>query len=128
MATETDLTGLGLPPSLATKLGFQPSQITAVGTTQSGSPTILSKNAIINATSSAQAVQLPTSADIGSTFWMFNPGTIGSAGSALIFVPSGHTLFCGAVNTVNGSATLTVAKGGIMFSPQLKQWHFIISQ
>jgi hypothetical protein len=122
MATETDLCGLGMSPFLAAKLGFQPCTVTGIGTTQSGSPTLLSKNAQVQAATGATAVQTPSS-DAGTEFFVFNPGTIASAASALVFVPNGHTLALAQGLTVNGSYTLAVYTSVIMYQAVPKLWY-----
>ena len=122
MATETDLCGLGMAAQLSAKLGHQPSIITGIGTTQSGSPTILTKNALVQSATGATAVQLSPNADIGTPFFVFNPGTIGSAASALVFVPNGHTLALTQGLTVNGSYTLANYTSVIMWQQSPKLW------
>jgi hypothetical protein len=123
MATETDLCGLGMAPQLAAKLGAQPSNIIGVGTAQSGAPTILTKNATIQSATGATAAILNPSADLGTQYWVVNPGTIASAASALIFVPVGHTLSNGTNAVINQPYTLPAFSAVILWQAQLKQWY-----
>ena len=123
MATETDLAGLGLPVQLAAKLGYQPSNIIGIGTAQAGAPTILSKNATIQSATGNTAVILNPSADIGTEFWVSNPGTIGSAATALVFVPVGHTLSNGTNGIINQPYSLATYSAVILWQAQLKQWY-----
>ena len=123
MATETDLCGLGVAPQLAAKLGNQPSTLAGVGTAQSGAPTLLSKSVTVNATASNSAVILNPNADLGTEYWVFNPGTIGSAASALVFVPVGHTLSNGTNAIINQPYTLPVYSSVLLWQAQLKQWY-----
>jgi hypothetical protein len=122
MATETDLTGLGMPAQLAAKVGYQPSTIVGIGTTQSGAPTILTKNAYIQSASSNTAAILNPSADLGTQYWVVNPGTIGSAASALIFPPVGHTLNNGTNAIINQPYTLPAYSAVILWQAVTKQW------
>ena len=123
MATETDLAGLGLPPFLAAKLGYQFSNIIGVGTTQSGAPTILSKNVTVQSATGASAVILNPNADVGTQYWVANPGTIGSATSALVYVPVGHTLNNGTNAIINQPYTLAAYSAVILWQPTTnKQW------
>ena len=123
MATETDLTGLGMAAQLAAKLGNQPSIITGVGTSQAGAPTILTKNATIQSPSGNTAAMLNPSADIGTQYTVVNPGTIASAASALIFVPPGHTLSNGTNAIINQPYTLPTFSAVILWQAQIKQWY-----
>jgi hypothetical protein len=123
MATATDLAGLGMNTFLASKLGYQPSVIVGVGTTQSGAPTVLSKNVTVNAATGATAVILNPSADLGTEYWVVNPGTIGSAATALIFVPVGHTLSNGTNAIINQPYSLATYSAVILWQAQLKQWY-----
>ena len=72
MATETDLTGLGMSPFLASKIGLQPSNLTCTGTSQAGAATSRTKNVILNAQSSQTGAILPSTAGIGQEYWFFN--------------------------------------------------------
>ena len=123
MATTTDLTGLGVPPSLANLLGVDYSVITGVGTSQSGAPTILSGNCVVQSASGATAIILNSNAPLGTKFRVSNPGTIGSAATALVFVPVGHTLSNGTNGIINQAYSLATYSTVILWQAQTKQWY-----
>lgn len=116
MPTETDLTGLGMPPGLAGELGNQSYSITATGTTLAGAATLYTKNVQINSQSSQTGVVPTTTAKVGSPFWLQTQQ--GAGASAVIYVQSGHTLN----GTVNGTTTLAAGKTCVLFQFSLKQW------
>jgi hypothetical protein len=123
MATATDLAGLGMAAQLAEKLGYQSSTTVGSGTTQAGAPTVISKSVTVQAATGATAVILGPNSDLGTEYWFFNPGTIGSAASALVFVPVGHTLSNGTNAVINQPYTLPVYASVILWQAQTKQWY-----
>lgn len=116
MATETDLTGLGMSPFLASKIGLQPSNLTCTGTSQATAATALTKNVILNAQSSQTGAILPASAGAGQEHWLFNGSA--STQSAVVYVPSGHSLN----GNLNDGATVTAGTALIMIQAANKVW------
>lgn len=123
MATETDLVGLGVDPILAARIGYNPSYVTPVGTTLSGSPTLQTRNASVQAATGASAVQIAKGGGIGEVVVVVNPGTIASATSALVYPPSGHTLNNGTNQILNQPYTLPVYSMVLMWQQPLGMWY-----
>lgn len=116
MPTADDLTGLGVPPSVASSLGNQPSNLTCTGTAQATAALALTKNVILNAqTSQTGAVPAATSA-LGSPHYFAN-GTL-SATSAVVYCPVGHTLN----GILNNSVTIAANGFSILFQSANKIW------
>ena len=109
MPTETDLTGLGMAPSLAAELGNQPNVVTCTGTSsQAGAATIYTKNSELSAAdSSHNGAILPAAAKVGSPFFLFTS----SSTSAIVYPPVNHYLNGGTSN----SLTVAQNKGAICF-------------
>jgi hypothetical protein len=124
MATETDLVGLGVSPLMAQKLlGFQPTIITAIGTVQSGASTVQSRLVTVQAATGATAIIIAKNSSLDSPIVVANPGTIGSAAPALVFVPVGHTLNNGTNTVVNQPYTLPTYSMVYMWQTQIGQWY-----
>jgi hypothetical protein len=118
MPTETDLTGLGMSPFLATELGNQPSSLNCVGTVQAGAALILSKNVELTASAGNTAAILPAGAKVGSPFFVSSIGATG----ALLFVPLGHSL----TGSLNGSYQFSTQNTMALFlQSSLKKWRVI---
>ena len=102
MSTPEDLMGFGMAPFLAGELGNRPQSINGAGTTQATATAILAEGHLVLVTgaSSATGCILPTSAKIGTPYYVCSVG--GTA--AKIYAPVGGTL--------NGVASST----GITFS------------
>lgn len=114
MPTGDDLVGLGMPPSLASILGNQPSSLTCTGTAQGTAATILSKLIELVAASSQTGAILPSGAHIGSPFYVF----CSSSTSAVVYCPSGHTLN----GTANNSLTLAQNKSAYLVQYKKGFW------
>lgn len=117
MPTADDLTGLGVPPSVASSIGNQPSNLTCTGTSQATAAPALTKNVVLNAQSSQTgAIPVATSA-IGSQHYYAN-GTL-SATSAVVYCPVGHTLN----GVLNNSVTIAANGFSILFQSANKIWY-----
>lgn len=121
MPTADDLLGLGMPSSLASELGNQPSNLTCAGTSQATAATALTRNVVLTAGASATGVIIPPRAKIGSPWYFSNPGATG----ALVYAPA-STAAVGAT-TLNGAAstvplTLAQNKSAILFQTKAGVW------
>ena len=123
MATETDLVGLGVDSFLAQRIGYQPTIITGVGTTQSGSPTVQSRNVTVQSATGNTAIQISNGGGIGQPVIVANPGTIGSSASALVYPPSGHTLNNGTNSVLNQPYTLAAYSMVLLWQQPLGTWY-----
>lgn len=97
MPTETDLTGLGMSPFLATELGNTQKALTAAGTTAGAATAILTKLSLVNGQASQTGVILPSGAKIGSPFYIVGTG----ANAPVVYPPTG--------STINGASSLTLS-------------------
>jgi hypothetical protein len=107
MTITSDLTGLGMAPALAGKVGHQVSTVAGVGTAASGAAKIGTTVTIGTTASGQTAFALPTQPTMGKEYYFFNT----SATAALIFPPASGT------QTLNGStSSVSVAQNkGAMF-------------
>lgn len=95
MSTTMDLTGLGMTPALASRLGNTPATVAGVGTTQTGAALLGGGGFfILTCTSSNTAFVLTKAFSTGRPVWIDNS----SALSATIFPPSGGTINGAAAN------------------------------
>jgi hypothetical protein len=106
----TNLMGGGLPAQLAADCGLTVVAVAGSGTTQAGTPTLLTGGNFYNVTvaSSQTALILPANAPIGTSIEMAN--TTGSAVTALIFGQTGETIQGGAANASFSVAQNKTAK------------------
>ncbi|MEJ0092821.1 MAG: hypothetical protein WDN46_14290 [Methylocella sp.] len=103
MAIQTDLTGLGVPPAVAERIGYNIAPLNGIGTTQAGAAKIGSSITLANAQTGATAYTLPTGPiAMGKEHYVFNVGAV----AALVFPPLGGA-------TLNGSTTgdISIAAG-----------------
>ena len=121
VASADALTGLGLPVQLANLLGGNPSQLTCVGTAQSGAAVIKSKNTELVAVTSQTACIFPTDAGVMEPYNIVNPAA--AATTALVFVPSGHTV----AGSLNGSVSISQNKSAIIWQYKPKFWAAVVS-
>lgn len=119
IATADALTGLGTPAQLAAVMGANPSALTCVGTTQSGAPIVRSRNTEFVTAGGATAAVLPVGAGIMEPYFVTNQAT---NNTALLFVPSGHTLNA----TANGSVAIAQAKSAIVWQYKFKNWCYVV--
>lgn len=118
MAITTDgLTGIGVPPEVAKRLGSRVITLTAAGTIQAGAPIVLSgENAIVNLTTAGgnTATTLPgATAEVGCEVLV----NVVTATAALVFPPLGHSI---ANKGANGS--VTVAIGALFVKTGTTTW------
>lgn len=101
MAIVSDLTGLGTPAELASKLGHNIATLIGIGTSQTGAAKIGSSITIGKPVTGQTAYTLPaTAASMGKEFYFFNAAV--GADTALIFAPLGGA-------TLNGSTSASVS-------------------
>lgn len=119
MPQASDLTGLGVPPQVASALGNQATAVTCAGTAQTTATAILSHLAELTAASSQTGAILPATALVGTPYYVFSAAST----SAVVYVPSGHYL--------NGSqnAGLTVAqnKGAVLIQYKKNYWTSVLT-
>lgn len=102
MALTSELTGLGMPPAQAGKVGHNVSTL-AGATTAQATATLIQNSVTLATTSSGQtAFVLPSSASLLKEFYVYNQ----SATTALVFPPSG-----GNFNGGTTDASVSVAQG-----------------
>lgn len=129
MAIVSDLTGLGLAPALAGRLGHQvtgvPTPLVGKGTTQSGAQGLLTSVTVGAPTTGQTAYTVPaktSGAPFLKEYYFFNNAA--SAVSALLYPP-------GDGSSLNGStsAAVTVPQGkGVMFmQTSIGAWFSILS-
>lgn len=96
MSLTSDLTGLGMPPLLAARLGNNPASLSGTGTTQTGATSLTGGQVLaLTPASTATAFVLPNNLSTGRPVYLFNKAT---GFSASIFPPSGWTINFGATN------------------------------
>ena len=94
MSTTVDLMGLGMPPALAARLGYNPATLAGVGTTQTGAAVVSSALTLLTTTSGQVAFILNSAISTGRPVFLWNTGT---TYSATVYPPSG--------GSINGLAT-----------------------
>lgn len=111
MSTPQDLMGLGLPPALASRLGYQPATVAGVGTTQTGAALIATALTLAGPTSSNTAFVLSNALSTGRPVFVWNTS---ATLTALVFPPSG-----GKINGGSTNAAVSLPPGyGAMFQLQ----------
>lgn len=90
MSTIADLMGLGMPGALAGRLGNSETEVTAAGTTSGTATALQTKVSNITSASSQTGVILPSSASIGSVWYLSCDHA--SSASAVVYPPSGATI------------------------------------
>lgn len=118
MPTADDLTGLGMPPLLASELGNQPNALTCTGTSQTTAATIKTKNTELVAASSQTGAVPPSDAKVGSPYFL----VASASTTAVVYVPVGHTL----LGSLNGSVNLAQNKCMILWQYKLNNWAYLI--
>lgn len=121
MPTREDLTGLGMAPELSNLLGNSPKLVTCAGTSQGTATAILTHNVELNAQSSQTGAILPSSAKIGTPYFLANGTT--SATSGVVYVPVGHTLN----GTLNNGLTLAANKAAIIWQYRTNFWASVLT-
>ena len=111
-----DAIGFGFAHAQASLIGDVPAKITGVGTTQTGAAVLTSRGSELNPGASATAFVLPSNAKIFAPFMVNNQQTT----TALVFVPSGHTL-----NSVaNASVSVAQYASAIIWQYKPKNWTY----
>lgn len=117
MPSQTDLMGLGMPPLLAQKLGYQPEAITCAGTSSGTAAAIHSKMVKLVAASSQTGAILPVAAP-GD--WFFISCDHATTASAVVYPPAGATI------TNASSVTLAQDKNMIVWQYSPTLWYHVI--
>lgn len=107
MPQGSDLLANGMPPGLANILGNQPQGLNAVGTVQSTAGLILTTLVSITASAGATAAVLPSTAPIGSPYFVASVGST----AAKIYAPSGQNMN----GVLNGHITFAAAVDSAIF-------------
>lgn len=118
MPTSDSLTGLGMPPQLAASLGANPAKISGIGTTQTGAAVLISRNVELNSQSTATAFVPPSTAAINEPYFLINSQST----TALVYVPSGHTLSSVTSGGSNGHVSVAQNTSCIMWQYKPKFW------
>jgi hypothetical protein len=93
-ALAKDLTSLGMPPALASRMGIQIKSITATGTGQ-GTPLVYSGDyALLTTAASTTACTLDSAFPVGETAYVANVSTV----TGLIYPPTGGNINGGSTN------------------------------
>ncbi len=119
MPTQTDLTGVGMPPLQASILGNQPQAVTCAGTAQTTATAMLTHNTVLTAAGSQTGAILPSGGLMGTPYWT----ACASSTSAVIYCPSGHSLN----GLSNNSLTLAQNKAAVLMRYAGNQWFSIIT-
>lgn len=98
MATTQDLMGVGMPPALASYLGYNPTSLTCTGTSAGTAALITSKLVNLTAASSQTGAILSSGLSNGSRSYV----ACTSSTSAVLYPPTGAT--------INGASSLTLAQ------------------
>lgn len=101
MSLAKDLTGIGMAPELAFRLGYTSTPKTGVGTAQVGGTLITSNQTIATTAGGQTAFVLPANAELNVPYLVFNS----TATAALVFPPSG-----GAINAAGANASVSIAQ------------------
>lgn len=116
MPTQDDLAGLGMAWPLAAVLGFQPSNITATGTTQGTAAQILTRDVTVSASAGNTGIKISATPKIGSFTFVTN--LLASTASCIFYIPLGAKLN----GVTNGTATLAAGQTMFMFQVSLNNW------
>jgi hypothetical protein len=125
MAIVSDLTGLGMSPALAVKLGNNLATVNGAGTTQTGAAKFIGGVTLAVPTSSNTAFLCDSAAAQTRLCFFFNTS---STQTALIYPPSGGTINGGSTNAalsippLTGAVIEPVTGGGI---PVQKWWAIV---
>ena len=117
--SDDNLTGFGMNPIQAEKLGANPATVAGVGTSQSGAAVLKSKSCEVTAASSQTAVIIPSGRGLNEPQHVFNS----TSTTALVFAPVGHTLN----GTVNGTLSLAQNKAAILWQYNKGYWASILT-
>lgn len=101
MSLAADLTGIGMAPEQAVRLGYQNTAKAGVGTAQVGGTAITSNLTTATTASGQTAFVLPARAELMVPYIVVNT----TATAALIFPPSG-----GAINAASADASVSIAQ------------------
>jgi hypothetical protein len=109
-ALQNDLTSLGMPPALASRIGVAVKSLTGVGTAQGGSsPKVYGGDFVMLTTASGEtAATIDASFPVGETAWV---ATI-TATTGLLFPPTGCKIDNG---SDNASTSIAQNKGRLIF-------------
>ena len=109
-ALPNDLTSLGMPPALATRVGMSVRSATGVGTAQGGSSPVINGGEFVMLTTAggATAATLSASFPVGETAWV---ATI-TATTGLLFPPTGCKIDNG---SDNASTSIAQNKGRLVY-------------
>lgn len=118
MSTTADLMGLGTPAQLASRLGYNPTSLTATGTAVGTAATIKSKMVNVASATSQTGAIIPSDLSIGGI--MYISCATGSSASAVIYPPSGATI------TNASSVTLAADKNMIVWRFSLTLFFHVI--
>lgn len=95
MSLAQDLSGIGMAPEQAVRLGFSVlTTVAGVGTAQSGAAAIHVNNILATTSAGQTAFVLPSSAELEVPYIVTNS----TATAALVFPPTGGTINAGAAN------------------------------
>lgn len=119
IATQDALTGLGMAPQLASRLGANPLTTNGAGVAQATAAVLKSKNTELNPAGSATGFIPPSDAALMEPYNLTNQ----QATSAVVYVPVGHTLN----GTLNGSVTVAQTKSVILWQYKVKNWTYILT-
>ncbi len=117
MAEASALTGIGVPPEVAKRVGWRVASLAAAGTVQGGGTIIANgENVIINVTTSTgkSAVTLPANAAVGDMVFI---NIIDTTVDALVFPDTGGTIGSAAAN-----GAITVAVGALLIKTTATLW------
>lgn len=117
MPTSNDLMGFGIGPFLGAALGNDPQALTATGTSQTTAAAIRTTNVELTTASSNTGAILPSTAPVGTPFYVAQVSSISNAG--IVYAPVGHTMN----TTTNGKFTFATAIGmAIFIQTSPKKW------
>jgi hypothetical protein len=119
MPQATDLMGVGIPPLAADELGNTANIVTCAGTGQTTATSIKTKNSELVAASSQTGAILPSSAKIGSPYYV----VASASTAAVVYVPVGQYLN----GAQNDSLTLTQNKAAILWQYKLNNWTKVLT-
>jgi hypothetical protein len=120
VADGNDLIGVGFAPEQATLVGAVPNKLNgAAATLQTGAALIISRNTELNAAAATtNSFVFPTSAKLFNPYFLVSTGAV----SAVVFVPSGHTMVQGGSATLNGSIVIAANTAEIVWQYKSKNW------
>lgn len=105
MSTTADLTGLGMPPALAERLGNTPASVSGAGTTQGTATTLRGSLFLATPTASNTGFILSNLISTGRPVRVFNRS---ATVAAIVYPPSG-----GAINGGSANAGVTIPPNGM---------------